>query len=652
MVGGGTPPTTSTAVISGFEVFGNPPGLSSLAISTATVAAGAVDVPPVSPVGKSVLAVAAPPDAAGFLGTSRPTTATAVTAAPTATGFAVATPSGDSVLTAENGAAYTDAYTDTYDDAYGTAAVSLTPENVPATSVTIGATSAATFSADHAHTGTLSYEFAASASTDQCFMRLPLDVVTSKLAYIDGYVWLDAVPSVDIRIANLRSSIGPACTLVATSAGKLRVLDGLNSTLATSTASIPLSQWVRVTLEITVGLTTSTGIATATFRPAGVDAPTETLTSTTANLGTALLASSEVGKINAVATAAPFVVYVDDWKVGTGPVQPVGASSRVAFPPTGIHADGTTDDYAAISNAINAALAGGGGIVQLGAGVHLVSRWIQMKAGVTLAGAGKGTTTIKAGPTFLSTGGNHGGHPGISTDNADNVTIRDLTLDMSGDTLNGNITGRTSEYCVDIRSSTNVLVSGVAVRNPYTYSIAGAGADHFRITGCDVLITSSGRYNQLDQFHMLNSNYGWVDHNTCDGGIDGDDGLVAHTYGASTVHHMWYLNNKIRCGSNGHLFQFAVDNNAASIHDVVIAGNELWGSTRGIMAGYYSTTLATIDKVSIDGNDFHDNGYAVSIDNVGVPITNVTVTNNRTHNTGVLFVVAGTGNSVSGTIPY
>ena len=298
---------------------------------------------------------------------------------------------------------------------------------------------------------------------------------------------------------------------------------------------------------------------------------------------------------------------------------------------------------------------GGGGIVQLGAGVHLISRWLQMKAGVTLAGAGKGITTIKAGPTFLSTAGNHGGHPGISTDNADNITIRNLTLDMSGDTNDGNLTGRTSEYCVDIRTSTNVLVSNVAVRNPYTYSIAAAGADHFRITGCDVTITSNGRYDQLDQIHVLNSNTGIIDNNLVDAGTspDADDGLVAHTLGAGgTVHHIRYLNNKVRCGQGGHLLQAALGADGNTIHDILIADNELWGSTRGVMVGWYSTTTATVDKVSIDGNDFHDNGYAVDIATVGANLTNTTATNNRTHATGVLQIAAGTGNSVSGTTPY
>jgi hypothetical protein len=104
------------------------------------------------------------------------------------------------------------------------------------------------------------------------------------------------------------------------------------------------------------------------------------------------------------------------------------------------------------------------------AGTFLTNGHLQMKSNVKLQGSGQ-QTIIKAGPKFLSTKGPYGGYPVITTARAQNVTIANLTADQSGDRLHGNVSGRLTEYLVDLHGSTNVVVDGVSTRNPFTYSI-------------------------------------------------------------------------------------------------------------------------------------------------------------------------------------
>ncbi|MFP3525826.1 hypothetical protein SB912_25405, partial [Pantoea sp. SIMBA_072] len=77
---------------------------------------------------------------------------------------------------------------------------------------------------------------------------------------------------------------------------------------------------------------------------------------------------------------------------------------------------------------------------------------------------------LKATSRFLKAKGPLGGHPLITTNGSQNVTIADLTADQSGDVIDGNVSGRLKEYLVDVRNSTNAVVEGVATKNPFTYS--------------------------------------------------------------------------------------------------------------------------------------------------------------------------------------
>lgn len=329
-----------------------------------------------------------------------------------------------------------------------------------------------------------------------------------------------------------------------------------------------------------------------------------------------------------------------------------GASATAVFKPSAMTG-------AAIQLTIDKAYAAGGGVVQLSAGTYTSDVHLHVKTNVTLAGVGP-ATVIKAGPTFISAGALLGGYPLITTNGHDSVTIMDLTADQSGELLNGNVEGRLNAYLVEVRNSANVLINGVHAINPFTYSIVVMGSTKFAILNCSTRVSSSGRYDQLDGVHILDSSAGDVLNNNIDQriGTDGDDGLVAHTI-RSAVHDVQFAGNLVRGGNHGNGMQIAVGN--FPVYNLTITNNEFYDSPFGIRTGYYDSGVGAVDHVTITGNVIHDlrgghafptGGNAVDVggfaidDNRG-PVTYVTCTGNRAVSAGNFVVSSGTGNVVS-----
>jgi Pectate lyase superfamily protein len=338
--------------------------------------------------------------------------------------------------------------------------------------------------------------------------------------------------------------------------------------------------------------------------------------------------------------------------------------------------DGLTDDYQAIQKDIDDTSASGGGVVTLGAGTYLTSGHLVLRTNVKLVGAGNGLsatpTIIKAGPKFLGTSGPQGGYPVITTTGATNVTIADLEADQSGDTLfASNLNDRLAGYLIDVRNSSNALVDGVSTRNPFTYSIAAVGSNHFCIRGSDTRVATSGLYDQLDGIHVLDSAFGDVDNNAVDqrylNSTDGDDALVAHTINGTT-HDISYSNNKARGGARGDGMQIAVGNYA--IYNITITNNEIYDSPEGIRTGYYDNQTGAVHDITLgggtsSGNYVHDlrggiafptGGNAVWLFTSGSngSLSNLNVQYNTACNAGQLVVDAGSNvvvanNTVSST---
>ncbi len=329
------------------------------------------------------------------------------------------------------------------------------------------------------------------------------------------------------------------------------------------------------------------------------------------------------------------------------------------FAPSGAVPNTTTDDTSPIQGAINAAASAGGGVVALPAGTFLINGHLTLKNNVELTGVGP-TTVLKAGPKFLDSTGLDGGYPIITTAGASNVTIANLTADQSGDVLNGNAdpNGRLAAYLVDVRNSHNIVVNGIYTRNPFTYSIAVVRSNDFCVAHCNTRVATSGRYNQLDGIHVLDSNTGQVIDNYVNqgAGTDGDDGLAAHTIGAP-VYNVLYANNTVRGGSNGDGMQLALGN--YPIYDLTIRNNDFYDSPFGIRTGYYdSGTNGAVHNITISDNYIHDldpdnafpaEGLAIDIGGFGAvaPVTHIEVTNNRTCKAGIIAVASGASNTVT-----
>jgi polygalacturonase len=332
-----------------------------------------------------------------------------------------------------------------------------------------------------------------------------------------------------------------------------------------------------------------------------------------------------------------------------------GSSATNTVPVTGATSNGSSDDYNAIQKAIDSAGRRGGGIVTLPAGTFMTNRHLVLKNNVKLTGVGP-ATIIKAGPGFLSTQAPYGGYPIITTAGASDATIADLTADQSGEMLNGNVSARLTGYVVEGRDSSNVVVDGVYVRNPFTYSIAMVGSTDFCVENSNVMVTTSGLYNQLDGIHILASNSGQVIDNTI---VSGDDGLVAHSIGAA-VFNILYANNKVYGGATDAGFQLAVGD--FPIYGITIEDNNFYGSYLGIHTGYYDNRTGALYNVAISGNYIHDlsrgaQSFAIHVGGLGAygslgglgPIDNVVVSNNQVCNAGPISLQAGPGNVVTGT---
>lgn len=301
-------------------------------------------------------------------------------------------------------------------------------------------------------------------------------------------------------------------------------------------------------------------------------------------------------------------------------------------------------DSVAIQKAIDAAADRGGGIVQLSAGQFDIHRPLRLKDNIALRGSGP-ATVIKASDRFLEAKGPHGGHPLVTTEGANNVTIANLTADQSGDILTGDIDGRLNEYLIDVRHSVNSLVEKVATKNPFTYSIAVVGSNNFCVRNSSTVADSSGKYDQLDGIHITDSHSGVVEGNRVDQGQgdDGDDGLVAQTIGAE-VYDVIYSDNDVRGGSHGAGMQLAVSGH--EIRNITIENNRFWGSPSGIRTGYYDGGTESVHDVAVLGNTFSDNG-GDSITFFG-DLKNIRVTGNSICRSGAISISEGAKNNAEG----
>jgi len=336
-------------------------------------------------------------------------------------------------------------------------------------------------------------------------------------------------------------------------------------------------------------------------------------------------------------------------EVGNGPADLIarcaakGATAAREVPIVGLPTDGRSDAAPSLQRAVRAAVQAGGGVVRVPTGRFVLDAPLRLGPGVKLAGQGP-DTVLERGPRFLDTPGPYRGHPMITTDNAPDVTITDLTVDQRGESVREPIERRLHESMIDVRRSSNALVDKVVTVDPFSYSIGVAGSTDFCVMRSSTSSSSQDRYDQLDGIHVLDSTDGLVVANTVDQrlGSDGDDGLAAHTIGAP-VRGVVFADNVVRGGVHGNGLQLAVGD--FPITDVLILRNRFWGAPKGVYTGYYAGTTA-ISGIVVSDNVFVD-ATAFTVDFSG-EATGVQVTSNLLCNSATPRLLLGDGNTVAG----
>ena len=143
----------------------------------------------------------------------------------------------------------------------------------------------------------------------------------------------------------------------------------------------------------------------------------------------------------------------------------------------GARGDGMTDDTAAFASAVTAAIAAHG-TVRIPAGTFLATISVT-KGGITIQGAGKDATIIKAPNTTAASAVARV----LAVANSDGTTIKDLTID-------GNKAERSSQkpiaYALLLFQSSDCTVENVRVTNAEQIGIGLSASKRAKVSKCDV----------------------------------------------------------------------------------------------------------------------------------------------------------------------
>ncbi len=187
----------------------------------------------------------------------------------------------------------------------------------------------------------------------------------------------------------------------------------------------------------------------------------------------------------------------------------------------GATGDGVTDDTAAIQAAINAASAGGGGIVWLPTGTYLISDQLVTYANVVLAGVHWAAVTIQLAngfPLAKYAITNHASTVGSGNDVG--IVLSHITFDLNAAGQSG---AGQNAACPAFSLTTDLLWDNVHVINPYDFAglingTPGSFAANIRPVMRDCVIEGATQATNNDLFDFGNSTDGRVESCTFDGG--------------------------------------------------------------------------------------------------------------------------------------
>jgi hypothetical protein len=166
----------------------------------------------------------------------------------------------------------------------------------------------------------------------------------------------------------------------------------------------------------------------------------------------------------------------------------------------GARGDGASNDTTALQQAIDAAVAAGGGTVRIGAGTYMISRGLTYGSNIALEGEGPERTIIRN--TLSRKRGTFMLIP--KRDGLANVVVRDLTFDQRGDWYDRDGESR-HEFLLDVRATTNMAIYNcwfrrvrtVAVYSDTTSSSTTVG---LRVVGNHVFEANGGGFSWFGSF--------------------------------------------------------------------------------------------------------------------------------------------------------
>jgi hypothetical protein len=311
--------------------------------------------------------------------------------------------------------------------------------------------------------------------------------------------------------------------------------------------------------------------------------------------------------------------------------------------------DGTTDDTAAIQEAMDACAAAGGGVVYFPPGTYLCSATINIDSDVTMQGVGEPSLLTQADNSQCRFIENEGSTEGSIT----NATIRDLAIDgnqanqalnagsairLRGDDiriLNCNVRNG-SIHNIQFGTSSNVLVEGCICSGPgqsnYAYEdvttvihrgnsgetsdvsdtkfgtctnvtcvgnvcMNGGTGGYYCDTSTDVIIAGNVSVNQSNGVRLLETDRVAITGNTINGSTE--DGIAL----LNDCNHVIISGNVIRNSGTSAANTFDginVDNTTTACTDVIITGNIITDS--GSTMRYGIATENDSDDVSVIAN--------------------------------------------------
>ena len=309
----------------------------------------------------------------------------------------------------------------------------------------------------------------------------------------------------------------------------------------------------------------------------------------------------------------------------------------------GADATGASESALAIQAALNAAAAAGGGVVQVPAGLYIISQILQIGSGVTLQGAGMGVTTIQAANGFSPSqvGGLNGLTVLVVANNAggSNIVITGLTFDGNQANI-ANFPGWADQgdsHCLDLRNVDNLQISGIEIINAIRYSMFIVQCMHSYVSLCRIISgqesLASGR-TQQDGIHLAGCRWCVVADNNVDTGTTagvGDDAicLQALTSGAP-VTDIIVTGNVLRSGARGITLVPYLD----SIKNVTITGNDIYGTQDDGILFNVTSSGPTCSNVTIMGNTLagiaaSGNGHGINLQSITTPgYQNVVISGN------------------------